>query len=258
MGIAWRTERLGEVDSTNRIAAERIFAAWDHGESAEGITVLAERQSAGRGQHGRRWESPAGGLYLSAVVENVPVDVRNRLALVAGLAVARLLRGSGVAAMIRWPNDVVIEGKKVAGILCEAVARGNRWAAVIGIGVNVTTDVETLPAEVRGTAMALAEYFERRAPDGNPGLLEKDRLADAILKQLSDLLDVVRGEGLAPVVREIQPLDALKGKRIRFSSGGELFEAAARGIGAEGHLLLAREGGIAEPFAVGSVVAVLD
>jgi len=257
MGIAWRMERLGEVDSTNRIAAERIFAAWDKGEAAEGIAVLAERQSAGRGQHGRRWESPAGGLYFSAVAEDVPENVRDRLALVAGLAVVRALRGVGVRAMIRWPNDVVIEGKKVAGILCEAVARGERWAVVIGIGVNVTTEEAALPAELHGSATALSRHVEKRAPDGNPGLLDTQRLAGEILTRVSDVLDLARRVGLEPVVQEIKPLDALVGKRVRFFSGGETFEAMARGISADGQLLLARPGKNAEPFAMGTVITVL-
>jgi BirA family biotin operon repressor/biotin-[acetyl-CoA-carboxylase] ligase len=258
MGIAWRMERLGEVDSTNRVAAERIFAVWDRGEAAEGMAVVAEGQSAGRGQHGRKWESPSGGLYLSAVVENVPEEARDRLALVAGLAVARAIRAGGVGVMIRWPNDLVIGGKKVAGILCEAVARGARWAAVIGIGVNVTTDVETLPAELRGRATALAEHVKKGAQDGNPGLLEGGWLAGEILDQISQQWAVLWHGGLTAVIEKIQPLDALRGKRVRFSSGGNTFEAVAHGVSPDGHLVLSRDGGLPEPFAVGTVLAVLD
>ena len=157
-------EQFDELDSTNRLAAERILAAWDAGRSPERTLITAARQTAGRGQHGRRWESPPGGLYFSAVVERVPAEFRDRLALVAGLAVARTLCAADVPAMIRWPNDVLIDGKKVAGILCEALARGEHWAAIIGVGVNVSTDIG--PAFPRSSAL---RHQSPRPSPPNPG-----------------------------------------------------------------------------------------
>ena len=149
--LVWRVERVGEVDSTNRVAAERVLARWEAGESVAGMVIVAERQSAGRGQHGRRWESPAGGMYLSAVVELIPAEARAVLALVVGVAVAEAIN-----ARIRWPNDLVIGDKKVGGILCESLAQGARWTAVIGIGINVNTEVQALPPEIQSRATSLA------------------------------------------------------------------------------------------------------
>src|SRR4051794_10784729 len=118
--VKWNLQQLDEVDSTNRLAAAEVMERWNGGGSAEGIAILARQQTAGRGQHGRRWESAEGGLYLSAVLENVHADVRNRMALAAGIAVIAELEPL-LRLQIRWPNDIVTPaGKKMAGILCEA------------------------------------------------------------------------------------------------------------------------------------------
>lgn len=255
--ISWRFEHFDQLDSTNRFAAARILAAWDAGASPEGIVITAARQTAGRGQHGRRWESPAGGLYFSAVVENIPPEFRDRLALVAGLAVANNLRDRGVPAMIRWPNDVLIADKKLAGILCEALARGQNWAAIIGIGVNLTTNPASFPPDLQKTATSLIHHLPG-APDGNPGLLAPNPLARSILNHLSTLLAALSQEGLAPILDEIRPLDALAGKQIRFQTSSETFTATARGLDPNGSLLLARSGEPPHPFPAGTVVAIID
>src|SRR6185312_5034908 len=91
-GIQWRCDLLDEVPSTNTLAMERVRHAWNRGESAEGIVVIARKQRSGKGQHGRFWESPAGGLYLSAVVESIPRCAREKLALLAGVAVVEALQ----------------------------------------------------------------------------------------------------------------------------------------------------------------------
>ncbi len=256
--IEWVVERLGEVDSTNRVAAEAVLRAWEKGRRAEGIVSVADRQTSGQGQHGRRWESPVGGLYLSAVVEHVPVEARDRLALVAGLAVAEVLRGMGFRALIRWPNDIVIAEKKVAGILCEAAAQGERWAAVVGIGMNVTTDIRSLPPELQQSATSLRNHLAPQAPDGNPGpspsnLPTPADLIHPLLQNLATLLRELSIAGLAPLIEKIRPLDALKNKRIRFATAGESFEATARGIDDHGRLLLERHPGFTVPHSTGTV-----
>ncbi len=147
----WRIEKLEVAESTNDVARERLLACWGRGESAAGIVVVAARQTGGRGQHGRRWESPVGGLYLSAVVEDISPALRGKLALVAGVAAAEAIGGlSGVEGLrLRWPNDLMIGGKKVGGILCEAVAMGEqKWAGIVGIGINVRAKVDDFPQRI--------------------------------------------------------------------------------------------------------------
>ncbi|HUO10844.1 MAG TPA: biotin--[acetyl-CoA-carboxylase] ligase [Phycisphaerae bacterium] len=268
MSTEWRVERVEVVDSTNRVASERVMEAWGRGERAEGIAVVAARQTGGKGQHGRVWESPVGGLYLSAVVERVAVEVRDKLALVAGVAAVEAVGvppsgGAGaefahqsrlkaelqpqLQAMLRWPNDLMLGGKKVAGILCESIVQGDRWAGIVGIGVNVNTRVEELPAELRGKASSLAEA------DG----AEKDLRAmeRALLEAISEVLAMLDRSGFGEVVRRAREMDALRGQRVEFQDGERFVSGVAAGIGDLGEMLIRTDKGI-EAFVTGSVIAV--
>jgi BirA family biotin operon repressor/biotin-[acetyl-CoA-carboxylase] ligase len=187
---------------------------------------MAEEQTAGRGQHGRGWESPAGGLYLSLALEDVPAEWRARLALVMGLVVVEALGGAGVGGLaVRWPNDVLLKGKKMGGILCEGVAMGDRWAAVVGIGVNVRQ--VALSPEVRGTATSL----EAGGVD-----LSREQVAKAIAEQW----DRLTGEApeLRAIIRRLRPRDALAGRRVRVVDGTVVNEGTAAGLDDSGRLLL--------------------
>lgn len=126
---------LGSVDSTNRLASAMGAAG-----SPSGTVVLAERQTAGRGRAGRSFSSPVGGVYLSAVLRPaVPPPQAGRLTLLGALAVAEALEQcAGLQPWIKWPNDVLLPGGKVAGILLELVAREDRVDyVVLGTGINV-------------------------------------------------------------------------------------------------------------------------
>lgn len=134
----FRRLAFAEVASTNDVARELA----DQGE-AEGLFVVAGRQTAGRGRHGRSWLSPAGNLYASLILRpRRPLAEAASLSLVAALALAETiesLAADGVRPRVKWPNDVQIEGAKIAGILLEAAAdgRGGCDWVVIGIGVNL-------------------------------------------------------------------------------------------------------------------------
>ena len=140
--IAWKIEEVGDVESTNAVALDVVRGALhekvlEKGSEAisglAGRVFLAERQSSGRGQHGRAWASPAGGLYMSAILGDLNQELRPLAALLTGVAVAESLDAEGIPEIaVRWPNDIVINGKKVAGILCEGVAMGRNgfvWRA---------------------------------------------------------------------------------------------------------------------------------
>jgi len=135
---------LAEVGSTNDEAKKLL-------QKHSSALVVAEAQRRGRGRHGRVWESPPGGLWFSL---GFKVDKRD-LALIpilTGAAVAQGLRDLGFAAQIKWPNDILIGGKKVAGILVEADTReGGSSEVVIGVGINVNIPEEELQERVRGT-----------------------------------------------------------------------------------------------------------
>ncbi len=157
---------LDEVDSTNRDALERAADGAPHG-----TVVVARRQTAGRGRQGRSWLSGDGALTLSVIVRGHGVD--GLLPLRAGLAVART---AGSAARVKWPNDVLVDGRKVAGILVESAGDG---AAVVGIGVNVAPGEAELAPELAGRAGTLGRSVD-----------ELDAVRDELLVHLTDAMSL--------------------------------------------------------------------
>jgi len=143
----------------------------------EWTAVLAERQTGGRGREGRTWASPAGGLYLSVLLRPRFEKV-GLLPLAAGVAVAEAAGELGVRAELKWPNDVLAAGRKLAGILSEAASGpgGVEWVA-IGIGVNVTLDPAALPPEISGSVTSLRAEGAPDTPLPTVAAAVLDRLA---------------------------------------------------------------------------------
>ena len=148
--IGVKVIRLEEVDSTNEYA-KRIAP-----EVPEGTVVVAKRQTAGKGRRGRSWESPEGGLWLSVVLK--PPRMDPRLVFVGALAVVDTLADFGITSGIKWPNDVWVAGKKIAGILTEGKAGEY---AVLGIGLNVNNPV---PEQLKDEATSMIYALGRELP----------------------------------------------------------------------------------------------
>jgi BirA family biotin operon repressor/biotin-[acetyl-CoA-carboxylase] ligase len=187
--------------------------------ASHGTLVTAGAQTAGRGRQGRSWTAPAGqALLLALVVRPVP----ELLSLRAGLAVADL---AGAGARVKWPNDVLLEGRKVAGVLVEG--RPQEGWAVAGIGVNVAVDVAALPPELRDRAGTLGREpaalepaledllraFERRLAEPSPDILAALRERDALL---GSAVRWAGGEGTGAGI------DAGGGLRVRRPDGSEV------------------------------------
>lgn len=181
-----------------------------------GTLVTAAEQSAGRGRQGRSWSAPAGSALLMSVVLRDPPDL---LPLAAGVAVARVC---GEAARIKWPNDVLLEGRKVAGILAEG--RPQEGWAVLGIGVNVALAVADLPPELHATAASLG-----LTPQDVPGVL------DRLLRELEATLPLDD----ATLLAAYRELDGLQGRAISWSAGS----GVAAGIDGSGRLIVELDGG---------------
>jgi len=172
------------TDSTNTRAGELAAAGAPHG-----TLVTAGAQSAGRGRQGRVWTAPAGRALLCSVVLRSPPRL---LPLAAGVAVASIVSGD---AALKWPNDVLVDGRKVAGILVEG--RPQEHWAVVGIGLNVAVRVEDFPAELRDragtlgldvdaiqpTLARLLAALERWVAASEPDVLDAWRARDALLGQ---------------------------------------------------------------------------
>lgn len=171
---------LLETDSTNDECRRRIAAGAGHG-----LVVRAVRQTAGRGRRGRRWESPAGNLHLSQIVA-IPDRPVAELAFVAGIAAAEAVAAvlpSGCALRLKWPNDLLLDGRKLGGILIEREGS----FAIVGIGVNVAV----APSVAAYPAIALAEA-------GRPAV-DLDELARRMAAAVETWYLRWRHDGFAPV-----------------------------------------------------------
>ena len=145
---------LDETTSTNDVVAQLAS------ETAEGVVVFAERQSAGRGQYGRRWDSVAGkGLWLSVLLRpGIAVADSSKLTdLLANAVASAIANSTGLSPVIKPPNDVYVAGRKIAGVLVEMRVEANgSYCAVAGMGVNVNHALQDFPVELRETAGSLA------------------------------------------------------------------------------------------------------
>jgi BirA family transcriptional regulator, biotin operon repressor / biotin---[acetyl-CoA-carboxylase] ligase len=235
---------LASTTSTNEEAKRGAKQGAPHG-----ATWIAEQQTAGRGRQGRAWWSLAGeSLLFSVLVRDAPAPSRlPQIALLAGLAVQSAVSralGCETDAKIKWPNDVVVKDKKVAGVLVEAMSTGRRVeAVVIGIGINVHT--RTFPHEIadRATSIALASASGAGPPD------RAQILAD-VLASLDGDLHVVAGHGLGLVRARLEAADALCGRRVR-GEGGD--QGLASGIDDDGRLMVQRDDGVLARWVAGEV-----
>ena len=213
-----------------------------HGLAADGAeagtVVVAAEQTGGRGSRGRGWRSPPGGLWLSALFRPRIAAGIELFGLRIGLAVADAIEslGPGVAIDIKWPNDLVVGGRKLGGILCEARWQGEALAWVVaGVGINVANPV---PDELADSATALAE----RLPGITPALVEPEVVAR--LRALDTGSDRLGAAELAGLRRR----DWLRGRRLRAPAPG-----TASGISDEGALLVRADGGATLAVRAGTV-----
>ncbi|WCB96991.1 Bifunctional ligase/repressor BirA [Baekduia alba] len=201
---------LRTVGSTNDRARELAQAGAPHG-----ALVTAAAQTAGRGRQGRAWQTQVGAAVTMSMVLRDPPEL---LTLVAAVAVAETC---GPEASIKWPNDVLLDGRKVAGILAEG--RPHEGWAVLGIGVNVAVDVALLPDEVRARAGSL----------GRPPTAVEPFLSSLVLA-----LDRWLGAGPGAVLDAWRARDALVGREVSWAGG----TGVADGVDGEGRLLVALDG----------------
>jgi BirA family biotin operon repressor/biotin-[acetyl-CoA-carboxylase] ligase len=206
----------------------------------DGAAVVAVEQTAGRGSRGRTWASPRGGLWLSVLSRPAGAAPPEALSVRVALAVADALEGAGLdGVQVKWPNDLLIAGRKIGGILCEARWNGDRLAWIaIGVGINVTN---ALPEALRSSAAALAEF--------QPGLRPGDLAGPVIsavcrASRLTSPLD--RAERARFAAR-----DALAGRNLTAPAVG-----TAEGIEADGALRIRRADGELDVVRVGPAVAV--
>jgi BirA family biotin operon repressor/biotin-[acetyl-CoA-carboxylase] ligase len=204
----------------------------------EGTSIVADEQTAGRGRLGRTWVSaPGSGLWCSVLVRVASPEARGLLPLLAGVAVADAVRRHGVGAVLKWPNDVVIDAaafdgspgpRKLAGVLSES---DGDEAVVIGIGVNVSQTSEELPIPA-ATSLALE----------GADVVRQDLLVD-ILTTLHATIEDLRRNGAATVMGQYRWLCITVGRDVTvLLPSGEQIVGRAEGVGDDGHLVVEVDG----------------
>jgi BirA family biotin operon repressor/biotin-[acetyl-CoA-carboxylase] ligase len=211
----------------------------------EGLTVVADQQTAGRGRMGRTWrDEPGQSLLFSTLLrpDCEPADFR-LFPVAAGLAVARAVAECyAIEANVKWPNDVLIEDRKVAGILVTTrIGEGRIMSATIGVGVNLHT-TPTI-AEMQGAA--LQEFTDRP--------IEPNDLLQVVLRHLEEVYSAVLRGDAAPLVHAWTSRAAWLGEIVDVALPSGTVRGRFEGIDAAGHLLLRNDDGSTEAIAVGDV-----
>jgi len=246
-----RTDRFGRAMRLLAETASTSDVAWEWLRSGgpEGGVVIAERQTRGRGRHGRAWASPRGGLWMSVAVRpEMEMASAGRLGVGLAIATAEAVRAeAGCDVGLKWPNDVVLGGRKLGGVLVETESDGGRvGAAVLSLGLNVNSDVGMLPEQVRREAVSLLGATGRRH--------RVERIAGRVLEGLEGLWPDVVGAGTA-LAERWRAWDVLHGREVSVDVGGETRRGRANGIDSEGALVL-MIGGAAHRMAAGEVRSV--
>jgi BirA family biotin operon repressor/biotin-[acetyl-CoA-carboxylase] ligase len=225
-------------DTTDSTNTEARRLALEH--PGEVLLVTAATQSAGRGRQGRAWQSPLGGAWFSLVwPTQKPPAAYGNVSLLAAIAVRRAIAEvvDAERLVIKWPNDVLVDDKKVSGILCEQWPgdSGSSGVLVIGIGVNVDFDLELLPIDLRHPATTLSEAVGHAIP--------VEAVIDAVAGQLTALFAEFETSGLnSELIAELRGHLAYVGEeRVWQSPKGEI-SGKVLGIDAAGRLLLEVDG----------------
>ncbi|MGB2589191.1 MAG: biotin--[acetyl-CoA-carboxylase] ligase [Candidatus Acidiferrum sp.] len=239
-----RIHHFFKTDSTNRVALEL-----GHAGEPEGAVVLAEEQTAGKGRAGRTWQSDrAAGIYATLLLRPRLAPVQAPLlTMMAGLSARAAMEAqTGLAADLKWPNDLLLRGKKTGGILTEMHAEPSQVRFVIvGIGLNVNQ--EKFPGELGATATSL------RIETGKH--VSRLELLVRLLREFENDYNRFLREGPAAVTRRFEAVSSYaQGKRVRVTSGMESFGGTTAGLGPEGLLQVKRDDGQVVTVISGDVV----
>jgi BirA family biotin operon repressor/biotin-[acetyl-CoA-carboxylase] ligase len=234
--------RYESVDSTSDEARRLLLG--DGPGPALPFVVWADRQTRGRGRGRRSWWSDEGSLTFTVALDPSALGLRRdhepRLALIAGLAIldtldALKLETPGIG--IRWPNDVEIGDRKLAGLLPEPVETASGRRILIGIGLNLSTRFDEAPSEIARMAVSLTSLGLDVPAAGGPG-----KVLERILDQLGILVRLLAADDPG-LVERWNRIDLLRGRRVRIDLGPRIIAGTVRGIGPDGSLMVAPDDG---------------
>lgn len=233
----------GQLASTN----DRLAELAEQG-APEGALVVAEEQAAGRGRHGRTWVSPRGGLYFSLLLRpDEALSQRLPATLIAGLAVCQALEGltpPHARPELKWPNDVLLGGRKVAGVLGEMSRDADGYRLVLGVGINLSADPRASAPDLEHVAASLSEVTDP------PSRLEVLR---AFFAAFTRLYAAVEAGAQASVLEQVAARMPLLGQSVRVRLPQRAAEGVFCGLSPSGGLVLSRADGAREVLLAGEV-----
>ena len=231
-----------ELNSTNEKANELAANV------KEGTVIIAEKQKRGIGRFGREWISPEGGVYVSVILKpkTTPISV-SKMTLIAGIAVARVIRRLGLDAKLKWPNDVLIYGKKVGGILTSISTKDDRIDYIIvGIGINANVDISMFPKELQKSVTSLKGELKTE--------VSTEKIIEDILYEIEINYETFKEGNFTYLLNEWKRLSNTIGKRVKIKMQTEVIEGEAVGIKRDGTLMLKLEDGSLKNIIAGECI----
>ncbi len=235
LGTKWMGKKIhyySTLDSTNTAAYQLALKG-----AREGEVVIAESQEKGRGRLGRQWVSPPfSNLCLSVILRpELPPHQASLITFMAAVAAADAIEDySGLTPTVKWPNDLLLKGRKVAGLLNEIHSETDRIHFVIlGMGVNLNMDEKSFPRELRAKATSLKKEM------GRP--VSRKHFVCSLLKELEQWYEIFLKEGGEPVLKAWRERARIEGKTVRVTSFGEILIGQAVDVDSDGALILRTE-----------------
>lgn len=236
-----RTEVFGrhiiyerEVDSTQNLAHMHVRQG-----AEEGTIILTDEQTEGRGTRGKSWHSPSGkGIWFSMILKpNMPAQYISQLTLLTAVALCRTISQSlAIHIGVKWPNDLLVDGKKVSGILLESSSEDDRLRYVIaGVGISANLEVDDFPPELRDKATSLLILGEKR--------IDRERLLCDFLLEFEKLYELYTTSGFTPIKTLWEALSVTLNRQVTVQSVRGLISGLAVGLDDSGALLVEEDGG---------------
>ncbi len=237
-----------EVESTSDTAREFL----DKG-AEEGTVIIAGSQTAGRSRKVDDWASPEGGIYMTMILRpDLTLTQAPKLTIVTGVAIAKTLHDHfNLDVGIKWPNDLLIDNKKICGILTEAIGDFDKLDAVlIGIGIDVNMSEQNLPEDIQDIATSIREEVNTR--------MSRADIIRTFFKVFEDLYEQYQNGEFKYIVSEWRRLSATTGNRVKVYTSGKSIYADAVGINNDGELIVETDEGELEKITSGRVIILED
>ena len=245
-----KTEELAnEILCFRKVFSTNSIAKFLANHSAEDGTVLiSEIQTKARGRSGKKWESPEGGIWMSIILRpQVPPARIGLITLATGVAIAKTIRSYGLDARIKWPNDVLIHGDKISGVLTEINATFNEidWV-VVGIGIDSNMKLEDFPEDVRVGTTTLTEEL--------PTEIDENELIAIFFNEFENVYQLYKDGEIETILKDWRDLSDTIGKYVNITqTGGKITQGYVVGINNEGSLIIEKQDGSLEKIISGEL-----